>query len=416
VSFLHHCNARCLLALALALACWASPGHAQQRMTADDAVALALAQPHVRQELAAHVERARSDVLAARTWANPELELSAERGDGGPTGDARESTVVLSQAIELGGRRGLRVDAAELGVHAAEVAATYERARLRAEVLRDYSKVVSAERLRDARQRAASGLGTLAQVAGNRHRAGDLSGYESRRIAQAHARAAADAALADAESRAARARLAGWVGDAALTAELDSTPPLPAIPALPEKLLSGELEVLQARREQAAAQARAESRLALPLTLGMGTTRVEEAGVSDDRMIFELGIPLPVFDRNQAGRARAAAEARITEARYQQALQRARSRRASALAEARLLTESARTLFESAVPEAAHLTAIARASFAEGELDLVGLLDAHEAETDVIRQALEQQSRALEALLELQLLSPLDPEPSNPSH
>jgi outer membrane protein, heavy metal efflux system len=174
--------------------------------------------------------------------------------------------------------------------------------------------------------------------------------------------------------------------------------------------------VLQARREQAAAQARAESRLALPLTLGMGTTRVEEAGVSDDRMIFELGIPLPVFDRNQAGRARAAAEARIAEARYQQALQRARSRRASALAEARLLTESARTLFESAVPEAAHLTAIARASFAEGELDLVGLLDAHEAETDVIRQALEQQSRALEALLELQLLSPLDPEPSNPSH
>lgn len=414
MSFPHHCKARCLLALALA--CWASSGHAQQRITADEAVARALSQPHVRQEFAAEVDHARSDVLAARTWANPELELSTERGDGGPTDNARESTVVLSQAIELGGRRGLRVEAAELGVQAAEVAATFERARLRAEVLRTYSKVVAAERLRDARQRAAAGLGTLAEVAGNRHRAGDLSGYESRRIAQARARAEADAALADAEARAARARLAGWAGDAALTAELDSTPPLPAIPSFPEEVRSGELEVLQARREQAAAQARAESRLALPLNIGVGTTRVEEAGISDDRLIFELGIPLPLFDRNQAGRARAAAELQIADARYQRTLQQTRSRRTAALAEARQLSESARMLFQSAVPEAARLTAIARASFAEGELDLVGLLDAHRAETDLIQQALDQQSRALNALLELQSLSPLDPEPSNPSH
>ena len=79
------------------------------------------------------------------------------------------------------------------------------------------------------------------------------------------------------------------------------------------------------------------------------------------------------------------------------------------------MSASARTLFEFAVPEAARLTAIARASFAEGELDLVGLLDAHQAETDVIQQALEQQSRALDALLELQLLSPLDTDLSNPA-
>jgi outer membrane protein, heavy metal efflux system len=414
VSFLHRCKARRMLALALA--CWALSGHAQQRMTADEAVALALSQPHVRQELAAEVDRARSDVLAARTWANPELELSNERGDAGPAGGTRERSVLLSQAVELGGRRGLRVEAAERGVQAAQVAARFERARLRTEVLRAYSKVVVSERLRDARQRAAAGLGTLAEVAGNRHRAGDLSGYESRRIAQARARAEADAALADAEARTARARLAGWAGDAALTAELDSIPPLPAIPSLPEEVRSGELEVLQARREQAAAQARAESRLALPLNIGVGTRRVEDAGINDELMVVELGIPLPVFDRNQAGRARAAADLQIAEARYQRALQQTRSRRTAALAEARQLSESARALFESAVPEAARLTEIARASFAEGELDLVGLLDAHRAETDLIQQALEQQSRALEALLDLQLLSPLDPEPSNPSH
>lgn len=410
----HRCKARCLLALSLA--CWALSGHAQQRITADEAVALALSQAHVRQELDSSVDLARSEVLAARIWSNPELELSEERGNGGsPGGDARESSAVLSQEIEVGGRRGMRIDAAELGVRAAETTARYERARLRAEVLRAYSQVVAAERLRDARQRAAARLEDLAGVASKRQQAGDLSGYESRRIAQASTQAGAEAALAGTEAGAARARLAGWVGEAALTAELDATPPLPAMPALAEEVGSAELEVLRARREQAAAQVRAESRLALPLSVGVGTKRIEDGGISDNVMIFELGVPLPVFDRNQAGRARAAAEAGMAEARYQRALLQTRSRRAAALAEARQLSASARTLFESAVPEAARLTAIARASFAEGELDLVGLLDAHQAETDVIQQSLEQQSRALDALLELQLLSPLDTDLSNPA-
>lgn len=408
----HRCKARRLLALSLA--CWALSGHAQERISADEAVALAMSRPHVRQELDSSVHLARSEVLAARTWSNPELELSEERGDGGPSGgDARETSVVLSQEIEVGGRRGLRIDAAELGVRTAETTAQYERARLRADVLRAYSQVVAAERLRDARKRAASGLEDLAGVARKRQQAGDLSGYESRRIAQASTQAGAEAALADADAKSARARLAGWVGEPALTAQLDPMPPLPALPALSADVESAELQVLRARRVQAAAHVRAESRLALPLSVGVGTKRVEDGGISDNVMIFELGVPLPLFDRNQAGRARAAAESAMAEARYWQALLQTRSRRAAALAEARQLSASARTLLESAVPEAARLTAIARASFAEGELDLVGLLDAHQAETDVIQQALEQQSRALDALLELQLLSPLDADSSN---
>src|SRR5688572_7287874 len=116
--------------------CWALSGHAQSRITAEEAVALALSQPHVRQELDAGINSARSEVRAARTWSNPELELSEERGDSGPTGEARETTAVLSQQFEFGGRRGLRRDAAEQGVLAAQAGAEYERARLRGDVLR----------------------------------------------------------------------------------------------------------------------------------------------------------------------------------------------------------------------------------------------------------------------------------------
>lgn len=410
---IHRCKARRLLALALA--CWAVTSHAQERMTADDAVALALSQPHVRQESAAGVDSARSEVLAARTWANPELHLSRERTDSAG-GDARESGAVLSQEFELGGRRGLRVDAAELGVLAAEATAGYEQAQLRADVLRAYSAAVTAELLRESHARTADALHALAGVASNRQQAGDLSGYESRRIAQAGIRARARADQAGAGAVAARARLAGWTGDAALTAEMDAVPPLPALPPLHDETRSAELDVLQARREQALAQVRAESRPAVPVTIGVGTKRVEEAGISDNVILLEVGVPLPVFDRNQAGRARAAAEADRTDAQYQRALLQTRSRRSAALAEARLLSASARTLFDSAVPEASRLTEIARASFAEGELDLVGLLDAHDAETEVMEQALEQHSRALEALLELQLLGPPATPFPNPSH
>lgn len=412
--FFHRCKARRLLALSLA--CWALSGHAQQRLSADEAVALALSQTHVRQALDAELEVARSDVLAARTWANPELRLSRERGDGGIAGDARESTALLSQAFELGGRRGSRVDAAERGVRAAQLSVDYERARLRNEVLRAYSDVVAGERLGDVHARSAAGLQDLAGVAAKRYGAGDLSGYESRRIAQASAQAVARAAQAQAEARAARARLAGWIGESALTAELDDTPPLPAVPTLGDEVRSAELDLLQARREHALAQARAERRPTLPVNVGIGTKRIEDGSARDTLMVVELGVPLPIFDRNQAARARTAAEAERADAHYRRALLQTRGRRSAALEEARQLSASARTLLDNALPEAARLTEIARASFAEGELDLVGLLGAHEAETEVVEQALAQQSRALDALLELQLLSPLDPELSNPSH
>lgn len=401
----HRCKGRCLLALFLVG--WALSSHAQPRLTADQAVQLATSQPHVRAALEAGVDRARSDVLAARTWENPTLELEQEREDSDAGAPTRETSVLFSQPIELGGRRGLRRDAAEQGVVAAQVTVDYERARLRADVLRDYYGAVAAERRRQSQVRLGEGLQALANTAGKRRAAGDLSGYESRRIAQAHAQAQARAAEAEADAQAARARLAGRVGEVALTAELDPQLPPPAVPTAHEETRSAELDALRARRDHAEAQARAERRFALPVEVGVGTKRMEHGGVRDDALLLQVGVPLPLFDRNQAERARTAAEARQADAEYQRVLLETRARRAAAVEQATRLSASARALLDRAVPEAEQLTAIARASYAEGELDLVGLLDAYAAEADVIDHALQQQARALEAQLELELLAPL---------
>ena len=400
---LHRCGTRRLLALALLS--WAATGHAQQRLTAQQAFELAWAQPHVQDELDAAVALARSDVVSARLWANPTLSVEREemRGTAVP-GD--ETSAMLTQPVELGGQRGLRIRAAEAGVRAAEAGVGHERSKLRGDILRDYHAASAAVRRMQVQETIAAGLASLADVAGKRQRAGDLSGYESRRIAQASAQAQARRAEAAAVERAARTRLAGWVGDIALDAVLDDAIELPPIQPGPAEMTSAELDMLAAQRAHADARLAAARRLALPVTVGVGSKRIREGGFSDNAVMFEVGVPLPLFDRNQGERARAAAELQRIDAHYQRSLVHTRARRSAASALARQLAESARHMQAVLVPEAARLTAIARASFAEGELDLVGLLDAYEAEAAVVDDALEQQARALEALLELERLAP----------
>lgn len=405
--FLHSCRARQALALLL-LSC-AVPGLAQQRLTAREAVDLALSQPHVQAELDAGVALARSEVVAARVWGNPTLHVERERDRGG-TMPATETAVVLSQPLELGGQRDARIRAAQAGVEAARAGVAHARMGLRGEVLREYHAAAAAWRRKQAQDKVASGLARLAEVAGKRQRAGDLAGYESRRIAQASAQAQARRSEAAVAEQAARTRLAGWVGPRALTAELDGTITVPVPSAGGGE--SAELALLAAQRDHARAQRLAAGRLALPAAVGVGTKRTREGGFTDSAVVLELELELPVFDRQQAERQRAEAELQRTEAAYERTLQQTRARRAAAAGQARQLADSARHMQDTLVPEAARLTDIARLSFAEGELDLVGLLDAYAAESDLVDAALDQQARALEALLELERLAAPDPTPT----
>ncbi|HUG72060.1 MAG TPA: TolC family protein, partial [Steroidobacteraceae bacterium] len=277
----HRCKARRLLALFLL--CWAVTAHAQQRLTAQQAVQLAWAQAHIQDELDASVDIARSEVVSARTWANPTLVVDREepRGDAAPSGS--ETSIMLTQPFDLGGQRGLRIRAAEAGVAAAEAGVSHERIRLRGDVLRDFYAAVASERRVQAHDKVAAGLASLADVAAKRQRAGDLSGYESRRIAQASAQAQARRAEAFAAARAARTRLAGWSGDVALNAVLDDAIELPAVSAGGD-LRSAELNALASQRAHAEAQAAAAGRVALPVTVGIGTKRTRQGGFSDDAL------------------------------------------------------------------------------------------------------------------------------------
>lgn len=382
-------------------------------LTAEEAVRLAMLRPETAHVIEAKVDVAESELIAARTWPNPELSLE-RLSVGRPGNDGDEISFLLSQEFDLSGRRAFQQRAAELGLSAAEVRATAERHQIRIEVLRRYYAVVAAVRRVDAYRAWMRQLDELARVAAGRGKAGDISGYDSRRIQQNGELARLRLEEVDIARLAALERLASLIGtDTDRITINDHTDLLPELTSFDHKttdgpLVNAELAALDSRRISAAAAAKAESRSALPVTLGVGQRRLEHSTGADTALLLQVSLPLPLFDRNQAASARAQAESRHADNLYRLTLSDMQSRREAALAEAKRLIAAAQRLRAKVVPEARELTGIARNSFAEGELDLVGLLAALDAEIAAVDQSLEIQQRARVAWLELEQLTRRD--------
>lgn len=385
--------------------------HAQPlALTPEDAVRLALQRPEVANVIDAEIDVARSELTAARTWPNPQLSMERVSVDR-PGNDGDETSFMLSQQFDLSGRRGLQRRAAELGVSAAEAGAAAERQRIRLEVLRRYYAVVAAARRAVAYRDWIAQLDELARVAARRGGAGDLSGYESRRIQQSGELARLRLEEVETTLLAERERLASLIGTDTDSVLIDERVDLlPDVNRFDREsgdgpLVNAELAALDGRRVSTAAAAQAASRPSLPVTLGVGQRRFEGLAGSDDALLVELSVPLPLFDRNQAARSRALAESQRAEGLYRMTLLDMQSRLKTAQAETARLAAAAQRLRTDVVPQARELTGIARNSFAEGELDLVGLLAAFDAEIEAVNQSLDLQHRARTAWIELEQLT-----------
>ncbi|MBS3895844.1 TolC family protein [Silanimonas sp.] len=394
------------LALALMLLCLPSAAAANERMTAAEAVDRALTGESWPREWQARVELAQADRVLARARPNPSLVASRETlaEPGLASGD--ETSLMLVQGFELGGRRAAGIRAAEAGLQVAEVQAIRDRRQLRAETLRAYYATVASEQIAAARARALADLEHLAGIAQKRHAEGEISGYEARRFRQAAGQARIALAETEAETRMRRAALVAWVGPTAALAVLDDSIPLPSLTE-DHRPGSAELDVLAAEQTQAEAQLQSVSRLPLPLTVGVGQRRVRLGGFSDAALVLEVAVDLPLFDRQQGERARARAALSLAEARREREQQQLQQGRTALMAQARTRIDSAERIATVLLPEAAQLSAIAKQSFSEGELDLVALLDAFDSESALVEQGVAERLAAVEAALALEALAPL---------
>ena len=344
-----------------------------------------------------------ADALQARLRPNPELRGSFENFGGfGGRNESRgfralESTVGLAQRIELGGKRSARVDFAARSNEVAALEFTGARLEIAREVVTALATAEAARRLVDVEKERARLASETLRAARARVEAGRDPLLQAERAEVVRATADIAAERAQREVDIALADLAVFIGVPRV--ELAprqpwfddiGTSPTRSVPADPLARLSGSPEL--ARLEAAIAQQRANLTLqratAVPDVTISGDVR-RFGGSNETAFVAGASIPLPFYDRNQGGIARAQAELSRAEAEAE----RGRSILVATLvaAEQRLALawRSVDTLRRTALPSAEQAARFATLGYGEGRFSFLEVLDAQRALSDTRAQLVE---------------------------
>jgi cobalt-zinc-cadmium efflux system outer membrane protein len=316
-------------------------------------------------------------------FAREAREARQEAGEGGTREgyDAAQTTVSLSQSVELGGKRGKRRNVARAEARLAGW--EYETTRL--DVLTQTKKAFVDVLLAQGQLASAESLlllvGDVHKAAAERVKMGKVPLLEETKagIEVTAARIARDRATRELDTT--RRRLAAAWGDTAPAfteagGVLDRVREVPSIGEL--AAVPDDLPEVARWREQVAL---ADESLALAkagrypnLSVSAGITRFEEDDSYAATAAFS--VPLPVFDRNGGGID--AAEHLVARAKYEQ--HAARLRATTDLVEAHNQLEGARTealaIQADLLPGAQQAADAAQAAYREGKLNLLDVLDA----------------------------------------
>jgi len=361
-------------------------------LTLDEALSRATdANPTLR-AAAREVSAVDATILQARTRPNPELQGLVED----LRNATRITTVQINQPIELGGKRGARIAAAEKNRSAASLALDVQRAEIRADVVTAFADVLAAQEGLRLAQATADLAQRASGVAARRVLAGKVSPVEETRARVAEANVRLEAAVAVNELAASRKRLAGLWGAAIpdfaqVQGNLESLPPLPPLTDLNQQLETSPA-LLRARLEieRRSALTRVERSLRTPdVTISLGARRNNELGLN--QAIVGASLPLPLFNRNQGNILEA--ERRTDKARDELAAATVQASNALAQAHARLdlARHSVTTLREQILPGAQRAYDAATRGFELGKFNFLDVLDAQRT----LFQARAQYQRAL---------------------
>ena len=265
--------------------------------------------------LSERVNVERGALRQARLLFNPEAEAEAPAvlsGDGIDRYEAR-----VSQEIEWAGQRGLRVDAAELGIRTARLDVDRARLELTAEVGRAYYAALATRRRLEHAAELLALNERLAAAVGIQEAEGEISVMDANIARIEVGRARARLLSAQREARSADATLVLLLGlEPTAELELDTeVPPAPQPTALdPNALVQSavdsraDLAALRVLVEQAEVRARLATREAIPnVRLGAIAEREEDTGT---RFGVAVGLPIPIWNRNQGLVQQREAEAR----------------------------------------------------------------------------------------------------------
>lgn len=371
-----------------------APPPADRPLTLTDALDAALTRSP---RLGAPVHRAEEARALARQAArrpNPELEAEVENvaGTGAFSGtDAAETSVGISQLLELGGKRAGRATVAGEAARRAAWASLEARLDVLTTTEAAFIRLLAAQeevRLADELVRLA---GELVASVERRVTAGAASPVEIRQAEVERERARVDVERARRQLDAARRRMAATWGEHEPRfphAEGDlearaSLPPLDEV--LVRAVASPHLTAL--RLDEAASRANAAGARALrwpDLTLSAGMRHEQETG--DVGLRLGLAAPLPLFDRNQDGVRAAEHRVALTRAELAAARVALQVQVATLHAEADASHAEILALRDRALPAARAAFTDAQDAYRRGRFRLADVLDVERSLFDLERQ------------------------------
>ena len=367
------------------------------------AVTLALLRSPELASFAWSVRQAEAEQLQASLQPNPRLETEFENFAG--TGEFRgtralETTVSLSQLIELGGKRARRMRLASLDSRLSGWNYETKRLKVLTDVTRKYAALLAAQRRLDLTREnlklAEAALGAVEK----RVSAGKSAPTEKLKASVETATSRIDNRRAERELTVARQQLAAtWGSDKALfdraVGDFAKISPPPDTEAL-TPLLAQNPEI--ARWETEAAQRQATLDLAkaaaVPdVEVGAGYRQSWETGADDGAMLVTASVPLPLFDRNQGEILRARFGVQKTHADRNAAQVRLHAQLTAAYQQLASAYEESRSLQDEILPMARRAYKAVETSFKEGKSGYLDMLDAQ-------RTLVDAQSKHVEALAE----------------
>jgi cobalt-zinc-cadmium efflux system outer membrane protein len=386
------------LALACAVPLLSLAGTAAgQTLTLAEAIERTLARNPELQVYAPRLRAAQQNESTAAL--RPPIELQTEVTDVFGTGrassfDTAETTVAFSQVIELGNKRGLRVDAATAGTRLVDAERAVAELDVLAEVTRRFIHVAADQEHLAVTERATALADENVEAATTRVAAARAPEVELRRARVTRARAEVEQEHAEHELLASRRLLAAMWGDSDVTyervsADLYALPPGEGYEALVERLVNSPDFARFASQERLrdaelrVAEAHARSNLAVRA----GVRELHET--RDEAFVF--GVTLPLFSRSRAeseiAQARALREQTVAEREAHRV--KAEAQLFELFQELRHAITESEVLRSSVLPEMEAALEATRAAFERGRYSYLEWVDAQRELVEVQRQLID---------------------------
>lgn len=397
------------LILNIALASPAGAGETTGAIHLPDAIEAAVESNPELRVAAAEVDIKDAQTVQAGLRPNPVARLDVDdiAGTGERSGwDSGETTLGLSQLIELGKKREKRRRSAALERDIAAGEHLVRRRNVIAETTAAFASVfVAQERLLLADELLQLSRGAVDTVAAT-VKTGAVSPIEEHRAATTLARAQAERSAAERDLNSARITLAATWGDRSptFTKAAGQLEPLLPPPPLATLLAQSEFAPEVARIDIELAQRRAaldvESSKSVPnVTIGAGVRHYADRG--DAGFVLGFEVPLPLFDRNQGNILAASREISQTELERAAALTRVQAEVLRAYEAQRSSLSEAATLRDMGIPEARRTYEGAKDAYQKGLFRYLEVLDAQRTMFELRATYLDAVGRYYEAAADL---------------